>query len=278
MPEELEIRAGAGYGSAFERGNANDDVVNAYFFYGDKIGEGLSFRLGYNRKTTNGFANQLSSTLVENTAKGAGGDGKYYTEPCVAGSSGTCPASTANPAGTVIDRYFYGKKGDQNVRDEAFTVNLQYEFNEETKLKLNFFRNELETTYDVPHTMDGIPVYISTPNYSAANAAAFQARAAEWGRNRNLYSGSFETKSSDLFAKLSLSLLDVDYYTSMGSATNTNINNHLLPPTNYPSKQISFYDGYGLFTEAPSKTYLADLQFSLPQLSNQNLTWGLSHK
>lgn len=237
MPEEREILFRTGYGSGFSRGSAHDDVAAAYFSYGDKITDSLSFLLSYDRKETNGFANQI----VTSSSRPANGPYK----------PNTTAAGAAN--------YIIGDRGDQTVTDEAFTVKLQYEFSPDTKLRLNFFRTELEVDYDVPHDLTGAPVYDRSNQFGQSGFPGHY----PWGLERNTYSGSFETRFGDLYTKLSLSLNDTkDYY---------NINPGSTAATGY-----NYGPGYAL--DAPAKAYLADWQFSSPVFSNQTLTWGFTYK
>ena len=236
MPEDLELMAKVTYGDGGDLSHQN--AMSSYFSVGHELAERLSFRVAYYRKVSDGFPNQLTTT---STRPAAG--------PYIATRSASGAAS-----------YIIGDKGAQEIDDMSVQAKARVKFGEDSSLALGFMRNELETTYGVPHTLDGAPVYGTR---DAWNRTGHQMTYGPWGRERSVYSAALETSLGPVFTKLSLSLLDADYHSSNGTLTAAN---------------TSYSGGAGRVVEANSKTFLADLQFSSPFLSNQLLTWGLSYK
>jgi iron complex outermembrane receptor protein len=238
MPERREITIKAGYGSGFERGEAMDDLRRLYLSYGDKIGK-FSFFVSYGRQDTNGYATDLvTSSKVPSGTYGAKASYDRYGNPV----------------------YIVGDKGDNRWWDDGITVKAQYEFDEKTKVRLTYIRNRYEYNYDEPHPY----LFNATTNQPVYYPSERSYLSGPGGRIQNIWGGLFETEIfRKLKTKLNLSYIttEKDWYVTVGSGAKT---------WGCPTPGSSC----GYVSNTPQKAFQGDLQFSLPVLNNQILTFG----
>lgn len=238
MPEKREITIKTGYGSGFERGEAMDDLRRLYLSYGDKIGK-LSFFVSYGRHDTNGYATDFVTSARVPT-------GTFGAKP------------SYKPTGERI--YIVGDKGDNRWWDEGITVKAQYEFDKNTRVRVTYMRNRYEYNYDEPHPY----LFNATTNKPIYYPSEKDYLSGPGGRIQNIWGGLFETEIfRKLKTKLNLSYIttEKDWYVTVGSGAKT---------WGCPTPGSSC----GYVSNTPQKAFQGDLQFSLPVLNNQILTFG----
>lgn len=118
MPEERKIKVKTKFGSY---GNQFHDVN-----YGDKFGK-LGVFIGFNRKETDGYVHEHSSTTATE-----GGSGTLVTGW----------EKTKAPTGETV--YIFGDNGKTWYESNTFTGKLTYDFSERTKMSLNIIHSEAE--------------------------------------------------------------------------------------------------------------------------------------
>ncbi|HCC68633.1 MAG TPA: TonB-dependent receptor [Nitrospiraceae bacterium] len=239
MPEKREFVLKSGYGSAWERGDAMDDVRKFYLSYGDKFKDRLSLFLSYGYKATGGYPSDLN---VQRSQPGVG----------ITGWSRT----TDNQGAT---RYLIGDKGDNRGWDDGITIKAGYDLSKISKINLSFIRSRYEWNYDEPHTYLRDAAGNDVWSYSTVRESSFLSGAG--GRIQNIYSLSYETEFSPVKAKISLGIIDQE-------------NSWFVTP----GLTATRFGGPGKVTETPSRNYNADIQFTLPVLNNHILTFGGSFR
>lgn len=239
MPEKREFTLKTGYGSSWERGEAMDDLRKVYLSYGDKIKDKLSLFLSYGYKSTNGYPTDFN---VQSSKPTAGITGWSYT--------------TNNQGQT---RYLIGDKGDNRWWDDNITVKAGYDFSKTSKINLSFIRTRYEYNYDEPHTYLKDASGNEKWSYGSVKESSFLSGSG--GREQNLYNLSYETEFSPVKIKLTLGLVDQEksWYTT-------------------PSSTATRSGGSGKVSGTPSKSYLTDLQFTMPLFERHILTFGGSFR
>jgi iron complex outermembrane recepter protein len=236
MPEKMELNVNTGYGSSWNRGEANDDYRRAYASYGDKLNDKLRVFLSYGIKATNGFPTIYN---VQGAQPAAG----------IFGWSGTTDTMGNN-------RYLIGDKGDTTWWDDNAALRAEYEFSPTSKLGLSIYKTRFETHYDDPHTFltnaAGNPVW----SYGAVKESSFF-NYNDMYREQDFYKISYETKISEISSKVSLT-----HVNSMFGA-------------GIPGSASTVSGGAGKEWENPfDKSYNLEIQFSTPLFDRHLLTFG----
>ena len=241
MPDKREFTVKSGYGTAWNRGKAQNDMVTFYTSGGDKVGERLRLFLSYDYKHTNGYPTDLNLQSSKPTTG-------------ITGWSET----TSN---TGAKRYLIGDKGSDGWRNDNIAFKASYDFSKTSKVNVQFLR----ATYD--YYNDDFNSYLRNAagnevrSYGTVKEGTFLKGAG--GSERNLYNMGFETELFDQ-AKIKLTMGYVDqakrwYVTpTSSSATNTG--------------------GTGKLSDTPTASYNADLQATIPFLSSHILTFGGTFK
>ncbi|MDW8002667.1 MAG: TonB-dependent receptor [Deltaproteobacteria bacterium] len=249
MPEKKELTLKTGYGSAWKKNDAMEDLRRFYVSYGDKILGKLSLFLSYGWQGTDGYPTDLN---VQTTKPPANITGYEVTR--------TREGRTA---------YIIGHRGDNEWWDDSITIKAQYELQKDKKINLSFMRNRYRYDYEDPETYlrdaSGNPVW----SYPGVRENTFLSGGG--GGIQNQYSLGFETKIRDeLKMKLTLSLLQIPdswYVTTSPQATRAGCG--------ADPKQC------GYVSNTPSTAYLGDVQFSFPLFKNHTFTlggsWRLGH-
>ncbi len=241
MPDKREFVFKTGYGSSFERGNAMDDLRKVYLSYGDKIKDKLSLFLSYGYKSTNGYPTDFN---VQSSKPAAGITGWSYT---------------TNNEGAA--RYLIGDGGDNRWWDDNITLKAGYEFSKISRLSMSFIRSRYEYNYDEPHTYlrdaSGNEVW----SYGTIKESSFLSGSG--GRVQNIYNLSYEAEFSDVKTKISFGIVDQEssWYVTPGTTAST-----------------TRTGGPGKVSETPSRSYNADIQFTLPIFERHILTFGGSFR
>ncbi len=250
MPEKQEFMLKTGYGSAWSRGEAPDDLRTVSLSYGNKFMDKLSIYGSYGYRATSGYPTDLN---IQSTAP-----------------PGTVTGWTLTTDNQGNTRYRIGDKGDNRWFDDHITLKGQYGFSKATKLSLSFFRGRYEYNYDEPHTYlrsttTGQPAY----NYGTVTQATYLG--AMGGSEQNIYSVGFETEISKILTKLSLSLNDrtKNWYSTVCRGTATGCT---------AGQVATLSGGPGYLSESPMRVYVADLQFSVPFLEKHLVTFGGSFR
>lgn len=241
MPEKREFVFKTGYGSSFDRGDAMDDLRKFYLSYGDKFKDKFSLFVSYGYKAANGYPSDFNAQSSQPTA---GITGWSYT--------------TNNQGQT---RYIIGDKGDNSWRDDNITLKAGYDFSKTSKVNLSFIRTRYEYNYGTPHThlknVSGDDLW----SYGTVRESSFFSGSG--GRIQNIFNIGYETQFSDVKAKLSLGMVEQEksWYVTPGSTVVT-----------------TRAGGPGKVTETPSKSYNADLEFTLPLFERHIVTFGGSFR
>ncbi|MDR0355336.1 MAG: TonB-dependent receptor, partial [Deltaproteobacteria bacterium] len=239
MPEKREFRVKAGYGSGFDRESAPADVFSRYLAYGDKIGR-VSFLLSFKKSQTNGYSNQFRTLSNSTTNAPLARQGEHI--------------ETVNNVGETI--FILGDTGDMEMSNSSLNARIRFDITEDTVLKLGFFKNERKVDYGPPHDLHGDLILDLDRDGRNISPYHYPTR-----QERDIYSGSIETRFGDLYTKLSLGFYDLVDFESFT-----------------PSSRSTYLGGSGYVIDTDSKSYFVDWQFSMPVLARHLLTWGLSYK
>jgi iron complex outermembrane recepter protein len=189
MPEKRELIIKSGFGSSWQRGEADDDLFKRYISYGDMFNDKISIFLSYGRKNTNGFP---IISNIQGEMPPAGITGWTYTTD-----------SMGNPA------YLIGDKGDCKYWDENITLKTMLNISENSNLILSYFRNRFDQHYDVSHTflVDGAgnPVW----SYGTVQEASFFSWQ-DFNQTENIYNMTYETQISNVKLKLQANHIQIN--------------------------------------------------------------------
>ena len=237
MPEEREFTLKAGYGTAWTRGQAMDDLQKYYLSYGDNVKDKLSLFLSYGWKGTNGYPTALN----------------FQSAAPPAGVTGAIPTTDqyGNPG------YYIGDTGDNRWWDDSLNLKAVYSFSKETKLSLSLLRTEYKYVYDAPHTF--LTNASGNPVFSYGNGAVPESSfllGLGYGV-QNIYNASFQTEVSGFKGKISLGWAQYD-----------------RPWYILPDYTATISGGPGTLSETPGEDYYADLQVVTPQWARQIFTFG----
>ncbi|MEW6739542.1 MAG: TonB-dependent receptor [Nitrospirota bacterium] len=241
MPEKREFTIKSGYGTSWDSGDAMDDVRKFYLSYGDRFRDKLSLFLSYGYKATNGYPADFNVQTAQPTA---GITGWSYT---------------TNNEGAA--RYLIGDKGDNRWWDDGITLKAGYDFSKATKINLSFVKNRYEYNYDEPHTYLRNAAGNEVWSYGTVKESSFLSGSGS--RVQDIYSISLETEVSTLKTKLTMGMVD--------QVKNWNV----TPGTTASTTRTG---GPGKVSETPSRSYNADIQFTMPVLNNHILTFGGSFR
>jgi iron complex outermembrane receptor protein len=245
MPEKREIVLDAGYGTAWDRGQAMNDLLRNYVSYGDKFFDKLSIFASYGRDSTNGYPTGLNVQGVN---------------PGLSGLTGGSPTTdtSGNP------QYLIGDMGNNYWWDDSILVKAQYDISSVSKINFTFMRNQYHYWYGYPHTYlrdaSGNPVYSYGVFPASVDEGSFDLGSG--AQDQNIYTLGYQTVIGPLKAKLTLGFFDVP-------------NNWYTLPYN-PNSVVAttITGGPGQISQTPSRKYTADLQFTVPILNRQLLTFG----
>ncbi len=240
MPEKREFTVRSGYGTAWSRGEAQNDLTTFYASAGDKIDK-LRFFLSYDHKNTNGYPTDLNLQSSKPTTGITG-----WTQ------------TTSN---TGERRYLIGDKGSDGWRNDNIAFKAGYDFSKTSKVNVQFIR----ATFD--YWNDDFSSYLrdasgnEVRSYGTVKEGSFLKGVG--GSERNLYNVSVETELFDQ-AKVKLALGYVDQ-----------AKRWYVTPT---SSSATSTGGSGKLSDTPTASYNADLQATLPLFSSHILTFGGTFK
>lgn len=241
MPDKQELTAKVTRGEPGQSGDGNDNYNRYYFSYGDKFFDKLSIFIGTDRKSTDGYATDMN--VQSKTPTGLSG----YT--MTTDKSGNSP------------RYIVGDKGDNQWWEQEISGRIQYEFSDDTKLRLGYKRSRYEYSYGAPNTYltsaSGSPVY----SYSTVKENSYIN--GDGGKDQDLYSLNFDTAFNQVKVKLAMGL-------------NREITNWYVTPGSTASTTMA--GGPGKLSDSPNHNFTTDLQFSVPLGAMQLLTVGANFK
>jgi len=242
MPEKREASIKAGYGSAFDRDTGLRDVLTSYVSVGDKFMNKLSLFASYGYKHTNGYPTDLVLTTSQPTANLSG----YSTMPATSASGSK--------------RYLIGDKGATSHSHNNLNVKAAFDASSNNKITFGMMRFIDKWDNGEPDSYlrnaSGNQVW----SYgTSVKESSFLANSGE--ASRNLYNLGWETELAETKIKLLLGYLDQNNYWWVTPGNSATING-----------------GGGKYSEAPTETYNADLQFTTPLLKRHLLTYGLSFK
>lgn len=238
-PEKREFTFKTGYGSSWSRGDGLDDLRKVYVSYGDTYAEKLRLFASYGYQATNGYSSALN---IQSSMPSSGITG--YTQ-------------TTDNLGNA--RYLISDKGDAGWWNDTLTLKAGYDFSKTTRINASFIRSRYEYDYDAPHTYLVNAAGGEVFSYGTVKEVSFLS--GPGGRTQNIYNITSETEFSTVKAKLALGLVDQDQSWSTTPGTNA-----------------TRTGGAGTGSFSPSRSYIADLQFSLPLLDRHILTVGGSFK
>jgi iron complex outermembrane receptor protein len=240
MPQKREITVRSGYGTAWNRGEAQNDVATFYASGGDRF-ENLGLFLSYDYKHTNGYPTDLNLQSSKPTAG-------------ITGWSQT----TSN---TGERRYLIGDKGSDGWRNDNIAFKAGYDFSKTSKVNVQFIR----ATFD--YYNDDFNSYLRNASgeevrsYGTVKEGSFLKGVG--GSERNLYNMAVETELFDR-AKVKLTLGYIDQ-----------VKRWYVTPT---SSSATSTGGPGKLSDTPTASYNADLQATLPLFDSHVLTFGGTFK
>ncbi len=202
----------------------------------------VSFRLGYEKRTSDGWAG-------------------YFVTPRV---------SSGNKAGTVTGdlpqaangRYIIGSRGAKDKKSENTFLDLKYAFDEERSLDYTYMHNSYRYSYHDPFTYlknpDGTPAFsgilrLSPKRYIEVDPSDYLGYNGE--RGQDIHKLRYEDAKNDFKVGVGYSDTYKDGYSSTGDATSIN------------------WTGAGGRTEYPNQNYNVDLQKKW-QIRNNTLLAG----
>ena len=237
MPEKREFVVEGGYGSSFKKSEGMSHLKKYYLSYGDKFMDKLSLLLSYGANTTSGYPTDYN---VQSKAPTGG----------ITGWS-----QTTDTAGN--DRYLIGDKGDNKWQDDSVTFKTKYDVSETSKISLSLMRNRYHYQYGSPHTLLQDAAGKAVYSYGTVLENSFNG--GEGKTSQNICNLGYETQLGPLASKFTVGTVDkTDYwYTTPGTKAAT-----------------TMAAGPGKISSTPSQMKNADLQFSMPLLTNQILTFG----
>jgi iron complex outermembrane receptor protein len=241
MPDKREFTLKSGYGTAWSRGEAPNDLVSFYASGGDKIGEKLRLFLSYDYKNTNGYPADLN---IQSSRPTAG----------ITGWS----ATTDN---TGAARYLIGNKGNDQWRNDNIDFKSRYDFSPTSKVNFRFLRATNEWSNDNPNTYLRNAAGNQVWSYGTVKEASFLKGAG--GGERNMYSLGYETELPAQ-AKVKLALGYVDQAKSWSVTPD--------------SASATRAGGPGKVSDSPTAAYSADLQATVPLFNIHILTIGGAFK
>jgi len=241
MPEKREFTLKTGYGSSWDRGDAMDDLRKFYLSYGDKFKDKFSLFVSYGYKAANGYPADFN---VQSSKPTAGITGWTQT--------------TDNQGNT---RYLIGDKGDNRWWDDNVTLKAGYDFSKTSKINLSFMRTRYEYNYDTPHTY--LKNAAGNEVWSSGTVRESSFLSGLGVGIQNIYNMGYETQFSDVKAKVSIGVTEEEKssFVTPGSTAATTL-----------------AGGPGKVSETPSKSYNADLQFTLPLFERHIITLGGSFR
>jgi len=240
MPEKREFTIKQGYGSAWERGDAPNDVRTFYTSYGDKLFGKLRFFVSYLNAATNGY---MGNYNLQSSKPTAGITGWSIT-----------PDRQGNT------RYFIGKQGQNDMWSDGGSIKAGYDFSDTTKLLLSYMGYRYNYHYGDPGTFlrnaAGNPVY----SYGSVKESSFLSSAGGFSFT-NIYNAQFETEVSTAKIKLNVGVNETptDYYVN-------------------PSSTATRNGGPGTRSSTLSGAYNGDLQVTVPVLRWNIVTFGTSYR
>ena len=242
MPEKWEATIKTGYDSSFDRDTGPRDVVTSYVSAGGKFADKLSVFASYGYKHTNGYPTDLVLTTSKPTA----------------GLTGYSDMSATSASGSR--RYLIGDKGATSHRHDNLNVKAVYDLSSNSKVSFGMMRFVDEWKYGEPDSYlqdaSGNPVW----SYgTSVKESSFLSNAGQVARN--LYNLGLETDVADTKIKLLLGYLDQNNYWWVQPDTGATING-----------------GPGKYSQAPTDTYIADLQLTTLLFNKHLLTYGASFK
>jgi iron complex outermembrane receptor protein len=239
MPVKREFLLKTGYGSAWERGDAPDDVSTFYLSYGDNFREKFSVFASYAFNTTNGYASDLN------------------VQSSMPPSDITGWSETASPQGAT--RYLIGDRGDKTWWNDTITLKAGYDW-DISNIRLMYSKYRVDIDYDDPHTYlkdsSGNPVW----SYGSVTEGTFVNPGTPLTTDKDIGSLSWETYLSDVLLKA-----------TVGFAGN---GDYQYISANRSSATIS--DGPGTITNTSSDSYNADIQLTVPLWARHVITAGAS--
>jgi len=242
MPEEREFVFKSGYGTAWNRGEAPDDVVTAYLSAGDRFFDRLSLFASYSYKSTNGYPTDLNIQSVRPPAN----------------ITGWRPTQT--PQGD--NRYLIGDRGDKTWWDDNVTFKAKYDFSDTTNLRFLYTRAVFEYEYETPHTFlrdaEGNEVW----RYGTVREGSFVSPGGSARNEDYIYTLAFETELDPVKIKANFGFLDrpLHYYTT--------------PSVTLAARR----GGPGTINKTYAETYQGDVQATFPLWGYQLLTFGGSYR
>ncbi len=242
MPDKREFVLKSGYGTAWNRGEAPDDVMTWYASAGDRFFDRLSLFGSYGYKSTNGYPTDLNIQSARPPA----------------GITGWSPTQTPQDE----PRFLIGDRGDKTWWDDNLTLKAKYDFSDTTSLRFLFTRATFEYEYETPHTFlrdaDGKEVW----RYGTVREGTFISPGGQSGNEDLIFNLSFETEIAPVQIKATLGFLDrpLYYYTT--------------PSVTAATRQ----GGPGTINKTYAETYQADLQFTIPLWDRHALTFGSTYK
>jgi len=236
IPKKPVVLLSAGYGSAFKRKEAPDDLRKVFIGAGGDLNNKFGLFISYGREDTNGYPTAL---VIKSSAP--------------AGTIGAIP-TTYIKYGSVAQGYILGDKGDNTYWDDGIFLKTKYKLSKRNEVSLMFLRTRYKYDYDTPHTylLNATtlqPVYLPS-EYDYIGGYG--------GNTQNVFGATWKSRiGSSVNLKLTTSYFntDDDWYV-------------------LPSWGATFSGGPGKISKNFQQRYYTDLQLSFPVFNSHLLTVG----
>lgn len=247
IPKEPEFKASVGYGDAFDKGKANDNVKQTYVSGAGAVNDKLRVKLSYGATRTDGY---LSDDVVS-----AG-----TTAP--AGTTGAIKTSTTSGA----TRYILGNKGYNYWESDDVKFKAQYDLTDSDQLTATFMYQGYDYGYNNPQTYlknaSGSSVYLPNEYSYLSGLGDYDQFIYAVG-----YSHSFT--SSKLSLNYSYLTSDGGYTTPTSGVATINGGAGTSSPGSKESQNVDILYDIGL---NDSNSLLLGTQYRLQQANSQTYT------
>jgi len=254
IPEKLEVKAKAGYGT--------DDTTHYFLSVGNRFLDRISLYAAYDQKSTNGYATEM---VTKTGVVGKPKPTDIEVEP---------PREIKDKYGNE-NVYLLGDKGDNWFDQQTYTLRGRWDLAPTTQVSLGYLRGWYRYGYDqyqvkLKRAADGTKiddsgkyyVYFQDEGvYQRFKVAPYNFLNGIGARTTEIYNGSLEHRFWDRGRiKLSLGL------------TNEPDNWYTLP-----SAGATYDGGPGKLARTPSRLFQGELQSDLPLGKKNLLTLGMSY-
>ena len=212
-----------------------------------KANDKLSFGLGYEKRSSNGFK------------------GYYYTAAAKKGAGSITPGQDIPQLSN--GKYVLGGRGEKKWDNENYSFNIKYDFDKERSLKYSYLHNSSEYRYNNPFSnvldKDGKPIFsgtISVGNNQSIKLSTGSFLGYDGKKESDMHILNYRDDKNNLALNLSYTDMTANGFSSPSAPTNIN------------------WTGVGTDSLYPGKTYNFDIQKAWKNLGKHTLLLGANYK